>query len=755
MTIIHDINAFIKASQLVNDGYSVIPIGTDKKPLIPSWREYQNRQPTSTELARWKEQYPNAGIAIITGARFKLIVVDVDVKHEDRNGLDSIKKYALHLPPTYIVRTGSGGYHYYYRWPADLPAPTKTDVYAGIDLRGDGGYVVAPPSRNEHGAYEATNSIEDIADAPVWLIDLAKQRGENSGKWQKGVAGVTEGSRNDSAASMAGKLLVSFKPDEWDELAWPLLTAWNDRNIPPLPERELRAVFESIKQKAAKNSQKTGREPLAQKVIAAVLEQEPKLFVDQYGESYAHIQTEGHAETLPMRGRKFALWTRKLFWEGADRTIGQDTLTTAIATLEGKATFEGETVHLHNRVAKHSESYWYDLTDPAWSAIRVTESGWEQVASPPILFRREAHQKAQCIPVGSGDIRLLLPFLNIPSEAHRTLLLVYIVSCFVPDIPHPIPVIHGDHGSAKSTLLRMMRRIIDPSETELLSLPKPDEAIQQLAHHWTPYYDNVRNLSDASSDILCRAVTGEGSTKRALYTNDEDKIFAYRRCPALNGINVAAQAADLLDRSILIRLERIPPDARRDEKSLWAEFDDALPKILGGVFNVLTKAIASRPSVKLDLLPRMADFALWGFAIAEAMGLKGADFVSAYEDNVRERNEEVLSGNLIASCIVALAEHETHWEGTPSELYERLEKIADELNIKTTSRGWPKAANAMSRRLNEVRTNLADAGITVEISRDRKRIVTIKKAMQDDEMVSVEECFRYDGSDDNDGLTNF
>ncbi len=119
--------------------------------------------------------------------------------------------------------------------------------------------------------------------------------------------------------------------------------------------------------------------------------------------------------------------------------------------------------------------------------------------------------------------------------------------------------------------------------------------------------------------------------------------MANRRVLILNGINIPAQRPDLLDRCVLIRLEKIPEEKRRDEREVWAEFEAALPRIFGEVLTTLADAMVLEPSVQLDSLPRMADWARWGFAIAEAAGFGGARFLDAYRANLALQNEEALT----------------------------------------------------------------------------------------------------------------
>jgi len=148
-------------------------------------------------------------------------------------------------------------------------------------------------------------------------------------------------------------------------------------------------------------------------------------------------------------------------------------------------------------------------------------------------------------------------------------LLVYLVTCFIPDIPHPILIVYEDQGSAKSTLSKLLKRLIDPSVIEVSEFPRNTaELIQKLSHHWFVFFDNISHLSGSTSDILCKAVTEGGFSKRELYSDDEDIIYTFKRCVGLNGINLIATKPDLLDRSIIFEMERIPKDKRRLEKKL-------------------------------------------------------------------------------------------------------------------------------------------------------------------------------------------
>ncbi len=472
------------------------------------------------------------------------------------------------------------------------------------------------------------------------------------------------------------------------------------------------------------------QESQADRLVKLVISNGVELFHDDLGEGFARVPVGQHREVWRCRSRDFRRWMAGRFYQSEEKAPGSDALTAALNVIEAKARFDGEEHRLHNRVALHDGAIWCDLADREWRVVRITAGGWSIVTDPPILFRRHSHQRPHPEPVRGGDLRDLLRFVNLRDPSQELLLLVYVVCCFVPDVPHPIPVLHGPQGAAKTTLFRMVRRLVDPSAVEVLSFPRdPAELVQQLSHHWSPYYDNVTEMPGWISDALCRAVTGEGFSKRELYSDDEDIVYQFRRCIGLNGVNVAARKPDLLDRSILFALEPITPADRRPEEALWRDFEAARPGLLGAIFDVLAKAMALRPSVRLPGLPRMADFALWGCAVARALGHSEQDFLAAYEGNTEARNEEALQASPVAAMVVELMEAQSEWEGTPSELLADLEKLAEEHRVNTKAAGWPRAAHSLSGRLNEVRPNLAAVGITISRRRDgTHRVITLQKA---------------------------
>lgn len=459
-------------------------------------------------------------------------------------------------------------------------------------------------------------------------------------------------------------------------------------------------------------------------------EMDTLLFQDQHGRAYAAIRVEGHREVWPVRGRKFQVWLAGMIWRRQRKAPTQMLLSMGTAIFEAEALHSGVKYVLHNRVAWREEAIWYDLSDERWRAVKITPDGWEVVDEPPILFRRYGHQSPQVEPVHGGKPRKFLELTTVKNEDDKILLIVAMGSYLIPEFPHPVLVLHGPQGSAKSTLFRLVKELVDPSSVKTLSFPKDVEgAVHLLSHHWFVPFDNITSLRPWLSDAVSRAVTGDGFQKRELYTDDDTVLYQYQRCVGLNGINIVVKKPDLLDRSVLIELERISKEERRTERWLQAEFKKKKATILGGFLDALSRAMAEKERVEIKELPRMADFAEWGEAFARALGYGEGVFLGAYLRNITAQHFEAIIAHPVGQALLDLMKDRVEWSGTACELLAVLEERAEGLKIDTKkTKGWPKAANILSRRINELKTNLAEEGLEVVFDHNHtNRLITIRR----------------------------
>lgn len=234
-------------------GWSVVPVEpAGKRPIVP-WLELQQRRATPAEIETWYALRPDANVAIVTGAISGLVVVDVDVLRGGPASVEAWVRAHGPLPATVEALTGGGGRHLYFRHPG-RPTANRAGLAAGVDLRGDGGCVVAPPSLHASGRRYAwveggAPDETDIAPMPEWLQRLTHPHAGHPGHplahWRDLVRqGVEEGTRNSALASLAGHLLWHGVDPQ---VALELLLAWNRaRCRPPLSDEEVASVVSSI-----------------------------------------------------------------------------------------------------------------------------------------------------------------------------------------------------------------------------------------------------------------------------------------------------------------------------------------------------------------------------------------------------------------------------------------------------------------------------------------------------------------------------
>lgn len=128
-----------------------------KHPMISSWTTEATHDEGTIE--RWWTLWPAANIGIATGAKSGVFVVDIDPRNDGFNSLDELRERIGELPSTLTVTTGSGGLHFYFKLPVQSEVQCKVALFPGIDIKGEGGMVVAPPSLHKSGnRYEWRNS---------------------------------------------------------------------------------------------------------------------------------------------------------------------------------------------------------------------------------------------------------------------------------------------------------------------------------------------------------------------------------------------------------------------------------------------------------------------------------------------------------------------------------------------------------------------------------------------------------------------
>ncbi len=424
--------------------------------------------------------------------------------------------------------------------------------------------------------------------------------------------------------------------------------------------------------------------------------------VKRGGPNVAHLLRGGMASLRPALAASFASEYRK--------APSQAALADALMVLEGAA-LTAKPERLHLRLAAYEDGIVLDLADDSGRCLMVRPSGWSLCDVSPVLFQRTALTRALPEPERGGTIEELRHLLNVSDESWP-LVLGWLLAAIVPDIPHPLLLLSGEQGTAKSSAARLLSLLVDPSAAPLRSAPRDLDTWAVAANgSWVVALDNISSIPDWLSDALCRAVTGEGLVKRRLYANDDLVVLSFKRVVALTAIDAGALRGDLADRLLMVELDRIAPAHRRTAAAIESAFTVAHSRVLGALLDLLVQVLAALAHVQMSSAPRMADFA----RVLAALDLvAGTEALRTYTGQAAQIAEEVVEGDLVAQAVLTFVRSHQSWSGTAADLL-------DNLTPDRPPKGWPGAPHHLSRQLRRSAPALRQLGVDVDVGRSGKR----------------------------------
>ena len=380
----------------------------------------------------------------------------------------------------------------------------------------------------------------------------------------------------------------------------------------------------------------TDKKSVAARLVGMAREQY-LLGVTDEGEPFGSDRARPHLAMLLRGGRaglRADLAARYFAETGA--AAGGQALTDSTLILEGLAATQPPE-RLHLRIGDQDGTVYIDTGRPDGRVIRIGQGRWTVTNTAPVRFLRTKLTGTMPLPPVAGDVTRLWEFINVAVEDRPVLLAVLVAALVQSDVPHPVLALFAEQGSAKRTTTRMLVDLIDPSPVPLRQAPRDaDSWVIAASGSWVVALDNLSAIPHWLSDSLCRAATGDGSVKRALYTDADLAILKFRRCVIVNGIDVGAVRPDLAERLATVDLRRIDRQHRRPEATLRQEWQQALPGILSGLLDLAAAVHQRLETITVDDSPRMADYARTLAAVDEVLATDGLQRFLSRADQLSE-----------------------------------------------------------------------------------------------------------------------
>ncbi|HXA32825.1 MAG TPA: hypothetical protein VNV87_11235 [Acidimicrobiales bacterium] len=431
-----------------------------------------------------------------------------------------------------------------------------------------------------------------------------------------------------------------------------------------------------------------------------------RLGSDTKGEPFA-IRRNGPNLALRMRGSGGFRQSLATQWRAdTGKVLNQTALGDALAALEGEAT-NNDREEVFLRIARRPEGSGalLDLGTADGATVEIGPGGWSVLAASPVPFRRTALTGALPVPVRGGSLQDLRKVVNVEDE-DWPLALAWLVSAFWPNVSHPVLLLSGEQGSAKSTSLRYLAGVLDASPAPLRPPSKDVESwVGMASGSLVVAIDNVSRIPGWFSDALCRAVTGEALVRRKLYTDDDHSIVTLRCLVGITAIDLGPIQGDLADRVVRIECPLIADESRWSDEDVNRHMEERGATIFGAFLDLASDVFEAHARVSLPGTPRMSDFARVLAAVDLVLGSAG---YARYIEQRQALAASIIDGDPVARSLAAFIDGEGEWEGTTGNLLGSLTPPDPR------PRTWPANPAALGQRLAKIAPGMRAAGYIID-----------------------------------------
>jgi hypothetical protein len=479
-------------------------------------------------------------------------------------------------------------------------------------------------------------------------------------------------------------------------------------------------------QKAKRGRPKNAEEkPITAQLLCGLFMElgKAELFVSTDGIPYATCFRAGRWHTFNLAATgNCSMMLLELCRAHRGGIAGRAVVADAVASLQARAKLSNLIRPVFNRVGQNKDAsrIYIDLANDQGQYVEISADGWKVIdpdyrgkAISPIRFSKGQKSLPLPLPCEGGSFQRFEARLNLPNANHFKLVVAWLLACLYPAGPFPILNLGGPPGAAKTSASRDIKSIIDPSSCEVMAMSRdPRNMAIGIYSQWVSAIDNESNITEGTSDMLCRIATGVSLVDRAFYTNHDSTGITISRPVVINGVDLHGMRPDFYRRALSVELPDIPEHQRRTQAERAAEWPEIHAQTLGRLLDAASCAIRRFKATRKALtnLPSMADFATWVTAAEPALGWENGEFLRIYQANLIVSSDRSMDDNALAAGILKLMAGRTEpLIVTAAELREQLRDSGA-----MDSRAIPKTPHQLSGYLNFLIAPLDRQGLVIE-----------------------------------------
>lgn len=342
----------------------------------------------------------------------------------------------------------------------------------------------------------------------------------------------------------------------------------------------------------------------------------------------------------------------------------------------------------------------------------ITSKGVNTVlnTNAPVLFKTfDGDSELPEPDLVNPDVMLLFKYVNLTDEYQQLMLLVVLCFTIAGQEGYPLVFFTGTAGSGKTEAARLCISLVDNSAALLRRFSEKSEDFFLACHNkHIVGYDNVTDIPKNFMDLLCIAVTNGYVDRRQLWENTKMVQIQLNNPIFMTAIQLPKLPPDVVDRAICLNFERFSNEQRKTKNALYADFVNDASAIFGGLLLLISKTMAVLTDFKPKVTSRLADFSIFGQAMAVALGKQPEDFLNAHRQSESVMSSEALENEVILEPLLRFVNRltEDEWVGNASEL-ERL------IRPNHAAPNWPKSIGHFGRTLAKHKLTLFNYGVDV------------------------------------------